>query len=157
MTEVLSEKWMIETLSLMRLREMIERTLFRWGIRRKNTWLTANDGIIWWGTRSYDFDNFDDEELDDDEFDHLIDDRIRFDSQWYKTMIWLFWWCSWCYHLLHEALKYDMCIKFASICYEYALYIYIIYVSSALVIDLRSIYDRSISRIEVMIDAMNTF
>ena len=52
-------------------------------VSMRNNWLRA---------KSYNFDNFDDEELDD-EFDHLIDDRIRLDSQWYKTMIWLFWWC----------------------------------------------------------------
>ena len=75
--------------------EMNERFL-----RRKNTWLTANDGVIW-------FRYFDDEELDG-EFDHLIDDRIRPDSQWYKTMIWLSWWCSWCYHLLQWTQSYEM-------------------------------------------------
>ena len=47
----------------------------------------------WLRARLYDFDNFDDEELDD-EFDHLINDRIRPDNQWYKTMIWLSWWCK---------------------------------------------------------------
>ena len=50
--------------------EMSERLL-----RRKNTWLTVNDEIIWWKAKLYDFDNFDDKELDN-EFDHLIDDFI---------------------------------------------------------------------------------
>ena len=48
-------------------------------------------------------------------------------------------------------------LSLTSICYEYVLYIYTIYVPSALAIDLRSIYDRSISRVKIMIDAMNTF
>ena len=69
-------------------------------LRRKNTWLTAE------GAGSYDFDTSMMKDFDD-EFNHLIDDRIRPDNQWYKAMIWLFWWCSWCYHLLRYTQAYE--------------------------------------------------
>ena len=84
-------------------------------VSMRDNWLRA--------TGLYNFDNFGDEGFDD-EFDHLIDDRIRFDSRWYKTMIWLSWWCSWCYHLLHMTLIYDMCVKYASIYVVKVCYIY---------------------------------
>ena len=61
-------------------------------------------------TKLYDFDNFDDEELEN-EFDHLIDDRIRSDSQWYKTMIRLSWWCK--LMLSFVAMNANMCDVFS--------------------------------------------
>ena len=100
------EKWVTETLDE-KMNDWDANSEMNERFDEKNTWLTANDEIIWWETESYDFDNFDDEELDD-EFDHLIDDRIRSDSQWYKTMIWLSWWCNWCYHLLQWMQSYEV-------------------------------------------------
>ena len=58
-------------------------------------------------TELYDFDNFDDEELDD-EFDHLIDDFIDLIvndiKRWYDYLDD----ASWCYHLLQWTQSYEM-------------------------------------------------
>ena len=93
-------------------------------LRRNNTWLTANDDAVWWETKSYNFDNFDDEKLDD-EFWSFNWWFYQSDSQWYKTMIWLSWWCK--LMLLFVAMNAEVCDilwKAALFSMSHALYIY---------------------------------